>query len=134
MWRAARTGEPMQPPTKATHPSSLEDTLQQQQQQRHPTITSSSYAHGGGVGGGGSGSADPQPLPPLPSDLPLPAEFDAGARFERFDRWGHTHSPLLGYLGTCLCCWTLPFSSKTYREIQRDPLRDAMAGFDDETQ
>ena len=63
LWRAARTGEAMQPP--AMRPE----------------------------GGSGltSGVAN-YPLPadrvaaPPPSDLPLPGDFGAGGRFERFDR------------------------------------------------
>ena len=62
LWRAARTGEPMQPPTKpapapAPAPTPLSDW----------------------------GAAPP------PTDLPLPAQFDAGVRFERFDRSARTN-------------------------------------------
>lgn len=65
LWRAARTGEALQPPTMEP------------------------------VGGSGLTSgvgqytllADRVAAPP-PSDLPIPGDFGAGARFERFDRCG----------------------------------------------
>jgi len=107
LWRAARSGEPMEPPTKAPAPSSssslpppssvLDHQSQhpynnqytnqysgtqnhQSQSQSHRWQLSSDPSFG--LAGGATAVE-----PPPPSALPLPADFDAGTRFERFDRY-----------------------------------------------
>lgn len=63
LWRAARSGEPMQPSTRTVPRPPFEGRPEYHRSRS----------------------------PPAPSELPLPAPFDAGARFERFDanRDGH---------------------------------------------
>jgi len=71
LWRAARTGEPIQPPSKA--PPALPQHLTPQPPDR------------GLFRPRDDGRAAAVVAPPA-SELPLPAEFDAGGRFQRFDR------------------------------------------------
>ena len=65
LWRAARSGEPLQPPKTAAARPPADDGAR-----RHQTLHSAAMTSA---------------APPA-SDLPLPADFDAGARFERFAR------------------------------------------------